>query len=59
MKAWSQNLGHTDVLTTFTSYGMVPVHRYGELIRSLRAHALLLKPQTPDRSQHWKPHWLI
>ena len=33
MKAWSQNLGHTDVLTTFTSYGQIPVHRQGELIR--------------------------
>ena len=33
MKAWSQNLGHTDVLTTFTSYGTVPVARQGELIR--------------------------
>jgi integrase len=33
MKAWSQNLGHTDVLTTFTSYGAVPAHRQGELIR--------------------------
>lgn len=35
MKAWSQNLGHADVLTTFTSYGSVPVHRQGELIRAL------------------------
>ena len=35
MKAYSQNLGHTDVLTTFTSYGEVPTHRQGELIRSL------------------------
>ena len=35
MKAWSQNLGHADVLTTFTSYGVVPVHRQGELIRAL------------------------
>jgi integrase len=35
MKAWSQNLGHADVLTTLTSYGAVPVHRQGELIRSL------------------------
>jgi integrase len=35
MKAWSQNLGHADVLTTFTSYGGVPVHRQGELIQSL------------------------
>ena len=34
MKAWSQNLGHADVLTTFTSYGHVPVHRQGELIRA-------------------------
>ena len=34
MKAWSQNLGHADVLTTFTSYGQVPTHRQGELIRS-------------------------
>lgn len=34
MKAWSQNLGHADVLTTFTSYGTVPTHRQGELIRS-------------------------
>lgn len=36
MKAWSQNLGHSDVLTTFTSYGSVPAHRQGELIRAAR-----------------------
>ena len=35
MKAWSQNLGHNDVLTTFTSYGSIPAHRQGELIRAL------------------------
>lgn len=34
MKAWSQNLGHADVLTTFTSYGQVPTHRQGVLIRA-------------------------
>lgn len=33
-KAWSQNLGHSDPLTTFTSYGTLPTHRQGELIRS-------------------------
>ena len=33
MKAWSQNLGHSDVLTTFTSYGQIPLHRQGELIQ--------------------------
>ena len=37
MKAWSQNLGHADVLTTFTSYGSVPLHRQGELIRAAGA----------------------
>jgi len=34
-KAWSQNLGHEDVLTTFTSYGTVPPDRQAELIRSI------------------------
>jgi integrase len=37
MKAWSQNLGHNDVLTTFTSYGTVPAHRQGELIKAAGA----------------------
>lgn len=35
MKAWSQNLGHSEVMTTFTSYGHVPTHRQGELVRSI------------------------
>ncbi len=34
-KAWSQNLGHNDVMTTLTSYGQVPAHRQAELIRGL------------------------
>jgi hypothetical protein len=34
-KAWSQNLGHEKVLTTFTSYGEVPCQRQGEIIRGL------------------------
>jgi integrase len=32
-KAWSQNLGHEQVLTTFTSYGHIDKHRQGEIIR--------------------------
>ena len=36
-KAWSQNLGHTNMLTTLTSYGSLPVHRQGELIRAAGA----------------------
>jgi integrase len=35
LKAWSQNLGHDDVLTTFTSYGAVESRRQGEIIREL------------------------
>ena len=36
-KAWSQNLGHEKVLTTFLSYGEVPCQRQGEIIRDLAA----------------------
>ena len=34
-KAWSQNLGHEGVLTTFRSYGAVGNRRQGEIIRDL------------------------
>ncbi len=34
-KAWSQNLGHEKVLTTFMSYGKVSIDRQGEIIRGL------------------------
>ncbi len=42
-KAWSQNLGHEDVLTTFYSYGEVGSRRQGEIIRDLA------KPQQTQR----------
>jgi integrase len=35
LKAWSQNLGHEQVLTTFLSYGHVACQRQGEIIRAL------------------------
>jgi integrase len=34
-KAFSQNIGHEDVLTTFTSYGAVPLDQQASIIRSL------------------------
>ena len=34
-KAWSQNLGHEGVLTTFYSYGSVAPRRQGEIIKGL------------------------
>jgi integrase len=36
-KAWSQNLGHEKVLTTFTSYGAVTESRQGEILLGLGA----------------------
>ena len=36
-KAWSQNLGHEGVLTTFYSYGSVAPRRQGEIIKELAA----------------------
>lgn len=36
-KAWSQNLGHEQVLTTFMSYGKVATNRQGAIIRALGA----------------------
>jgi len=42
-KAWSQNLGHEQVLTTFTSYGDVPALRQAEVLKALaggHAHAI-------------------
>jgi integrase len=34
-KAWSQNLGHEKVLTTFLSYGQVESPRQGAIIRGM------------------------
>jgi integrase len=39
LKAVSQSLGHSDVLTTFTSYGQLPTHLQSELIRTI-AHRI-------------------
>ncbi|MGZ8240046.1 MAG: tyrosine-type recombinase/integrase [Methylobacter sp.] len=36
-KAWSQNLGHEDVLTTLYSYGHVQENRKGEIMKQLKA----------------------
>jgi integrase/recombinase XerC len=38
-KAWAQNLGHEDVLTTFRSYGDVSGYRQAEIIRSFASPA--------------------
>lgn len=43
-KAWSQNLGHEGVLTTFYSYGDVADYRQAELLKKLAKP----KPETND-----------
>jgi len=34
-KAWSQNLGHSSLLVTFTSYGNILEYQQGDIIKSL------------------------
>ncbi len=48
-KAWSQNLGHENVLTTFWSYGDVARHRQTEIIRALgkSAQHACIQPAVP------------
>ena len=35
MKAWSQNLGHEEMMTTFTSYGKIDAYRQQEILTKL------------------------
>lgn len=44
-KAWSQNIGHESVLTTFRSYGEVSVERQGELMKGLDGKSKNLTPE--------------
>jgi integrase len=46
-KAWSQNLGHERVMTSFTSYGTVPGARQAEIMRKLS------EPKPPE-DEFWK-----
>ncbi|MFZ0663958.1 MAG: tyrosine-type recombinase/integrase [Acidobacteriaceae bacterium] len=47
-KAWSQNLGHEQVLTTFLSYGSVGTERQGTIIRELGTIRPLKQPDAED-----------
>ncbi len=47
-KAWSQNLGHEKVLTTFLSYGEVACQRQGEIIRGLSAPQQARQPDVNE-----------
>ncbi|WP_245307827.1 site-specific integrase [Hoeflea sp. IMCC20628] len=47
-KAWSQNLGHEQVLTTFTSYGAVATKRQGELLSAIGDSTGVEVPSGPE-----------
>ena len=47
-KAWSQNLGHDKVLTTFLSYGQVESPRKGEIIRGLATPQVTMQPDVKE-----------
>ncbi|MBC7773388.1 MAG: site-specific integrase, partial [Pyrinomonadaceae bacterium] len=47
-KAWSQNLGHDKVLTTFLSYGQVESPRQGEIIRGLATPQLAVQADVSE-----------
>jgi hypothetical protein len=47
-KAWSQNLGHEKVLTTFVSYGAVASNRQGEILLGL-ANPKQVEQQDADK----------
>lgn len=48
-KAWSQNLGHEGVLTTFTSYGSVASSRQSEIILGLNPQSSRAVESRDDR----------
>src|SRR5208283_4939475 len=50
-KAWSQNLGHEQVLTTFLSYCSVATDRQGELIRGIGMPKPSTQPAVEDLAE--------
>lgn len=50
-KAWSQNLGHEQVLTTFLSYGSVATDRQGEIIRGIGMPKPSTQPAAEDLAE--------
>jgi len=50
-KAWSQNLGHEKVLTTFSSYGEANTRRQDEIIRGLATPQLSVPADVTKRAK--------
>jgi hypothetical protein len=61
-KAWSQNLGHDKVLTTFLSYGQAESRRQGEIIRGLASPHPTVQADVSSLRRRWSarcgmPEW--
>ena len=52
-KAWSQNLGHENCLTTFSSYGEIQPSRQAEIIRGLARRSPLASVEPPPEVIRW------
>jgi integrase len=52
-KAWSQNLGHENCLTTFSSYGEIQPSRQAEIIRGLAKRNLATSVDPPPEVIRW------
>ena len=50
-KAWSQNLGHDQVMTTFSSYGAVAVNRQSEIFNSIKLGRIPIEPASDEPSK--------
>ena len=50
-KAWSQNLGHEQVLTTLMSYGKVATERQGDIIRGIGLPKPSTQPAVDDLAE--------
>lgn len=56
-KAWSQNLGHEKVLTTFLNYGEVACQRQGEIIHSLATPQQAMQPDANKFADAMLKRW--
>jgi hypothetical protein len=52
-KAWSQNLGHEQMLTTFCSCGQIPPARQGEIMRGLGQRNTDSPTEPPPEAIRW------
>ncbi|MFZ0603333.1 MAG: tyrosine-type recombinase/integrase [Roseiarcus sp.] len=52
-KAWSQNLGHENCLTTFSSYGEIQPSRQAEIIRGLARRSSVASVEPPPEVIRW------